>query len=64
MGKRIGSRNGMDNIGTMVCRLFDPQRANAIASQKRKDNRFGFPGTVTVFDQKDKVRGVLDGQHR
>jgi len=46
-------------------RSFRPDRARQIAKDKKKDNRFGFPGIITIYDEEapDK-RGVVDGQHR
>ncbi|GBG33864.1 Ribokinase [Hondaea fermentalgiana] len=46
-------------------RIFRPERARQIAKAKKDDNRFGFPGVITMFDldAPDK-RGIVDGQHR
>lgn len=45
-------------------RIFREDRSKAIAAAKRKDNRFGLPGVITIFESKNDKRGILDGQHR
>lgn len=55
-------------------RAFRPERAEAIATSIRRDDRFsGFPGMVTLFEfvgevaaqtRGHQVRGIVDGQHR
>lgn len=45
-------------------RIFREERAKAIAKFKRKDDRFGLPGVISIFESDKNKRGILDGQHR
>lgn len=45
-------------------RIFREERSKAIAKAKRKDDRFGLPGVIAIFEAEGGKRGILDGQHR